>query len=836
MSEMLLHRFKYSQFVALIVGCFVFAVFALSGRAKEVGSNPAGPSSQVAGRVEGEISNRISQMKEATGLIQEGDAAMTNKDYEKAVEKFRRAVALIPEAPMVAKHREMAMRRYADASVLQARQLGQIGRFVEANSLLDAVLDVSMMPDHDGANTLKQQLKDPDRFNPAMTPEFPEKVAKVNKLLVLAGGLVDLGQFDAAKAAYNQILAVDAHNVAARRGLEKCEKFIADYAHAARDHTRARSLREVDEKWGTAVPESTLTPKLPNENLSGMLATTTSKLRGIIFKRLNFDAAPLSEVVQFIATKSRDLDIVESDGAKKGINMIVKISAGEQAKLPNITLDIVDTPLAQALDYIAEQSGTKWKLADGIISFTTIAVAGGKMNTRSFSVAPGFLSGAPSGAGADAAAPGDPFSATPASGGGLAVQKVTAQSFLEGYGVPFPQGASAHFDRGSSRLTVTNTDENLDAIQGIIEQIGSTTTKQALVGVTVMKISHKDLKELGFDLLLGQFNIGSKLFGSGGTYGNQGTPVSPGQDYPFLDPTAGNGAIPTGQLPLTGGLRTSGQIESLPSIDDLLKTNRYTSAASTRTPAIFGLIGQFTDPQFQFVMRALNQKTGKDLLNSTEILVKSGQIASAKAVRDFPYPTDFDPPQIPQTVGAGIGGGGIGNNGGAGQLGDTGFAPVTPTTPTTFKTEEVGNVLEVEATIAEDGSSVDLRLAPGFTEFLGFINYGSSINSVINNEFVELTSNIIVQPVFDRIRAQTNVTVYDGATLMLGGLQQSRVSEIEDKTPIFGDIPLIGRLFRSKVTESTRTAIIMFVTVKVVDPAGRRLHAIGNGAESAKVE
>lgn len=835
MSEMLLHRLKRSPLIPLMVGGMIFGGTVLFGQAKEVGSSAPTTSRQVSGSVEDEIARRLSNMKEATGLIQEGDAAMADKDYGTAVEKFRQAVTLIPDAPMVSRHREMAMRRYADASVLQARQFGQIGRFEDANALLDAVLDVSMMPDHDGANTLKEQMKDPDRFNPAMTPDFPAKVEKVKKLLVIASGLVDLGQFNDAKAGYNQVLAVDPHNVAARRGLEKCEKLTADYTHAARDHTRIRALREVDEKWETAVPDSTLTPKLPNENLSGLLATTSSKLRGIIFRRVNFDAAPLAEVVQFMSTKSRELDTIESESSKKGLNMLVKISPADQAKLPNITLDIVDVPLAQALDYIAEQSGTKWKLADGIISFTTIAAAGGKMNTRSFSVAPGFLSSAPSGGAADASVPADPFSATPAAGGGLVVKRVTAQSFLEGYGVPFPPGASANFDRGNSRLTVTNTDENLDAVQGIIEQIGSTITKQALVRVTVMKISHKDLKELGFDLLLGQFNIGNRLFGSGGTYGNQGTPVSPGQDYPFLDPTAGPGAVPTGQLPMTAGLRTAGQIESLPSIEDLLRTNRYTSSTSTRTPGVFGLVGAFTDPQFQFIMRALDQKTGKDLLNSTEIIVKSGQIAAAKAIREFPFPTDFDPPQIPQTVGAGIGVGGIGG-GGAGELGDSGFAPITPTTPTTFKTEDVGNTLEVEATIAEDGSSVDLRLAPSFTEFLGFINFGSSINSVINNEFIELTRNIIVQPVFDRIRAQTNVTVYDGSTLMLGGLQQSRVNEIEDKTPLFGDIPLIGRLFRTKITESSRSAIIMFVNVKVVDPAGRPLHAVREGGGTPKVE
>ena len=114
MSEMLLHRLKCSPLFPLIVGGIALAGAGLCGHAKEVGSIVPGPSRQVAGSVEDEISRRLGNMKEATGLIQEGDAAMTEKDYGKAVEKFRQAVTLIPDAPMVAKHREMAMRRSPD--------------------------------------------------------------------------------------------------------------------------------------------------------------------------------------------------------------------------------------------------------------------------------------------------------------------------------------------------------------------------------------------------------------------------------------------------------------------------------------------------------------------------------------------------------------------------------------------------------------------------------------------------------------------------------------------------------------------------------------------------
>ena len=64
------------------------------------------------------------------------------------------------------------------------------------------------------------------------------------------------------------------------------------------------------------------------------------------------------------------------------------------------------------------------------------------------------------------------------------------------------------------------------------------------------------------------------------------------------------------------------------------------------------IAGVFTDPQFQVVIRALNQKKGIDLLSSPRVTTKSGQRAVVEVIEEFRYPTEFQPPQIPQTVGA----------------------------------------------------------------------------------------------------------------------------------------------------------------------------------------
>ena len=98
-----------------------------------------------------------------------------------------------------------------------------------------------------------------------------------------------------------------------------------------------------------------------------------------------------------------------------------------------------------------------------------------------------------------------------------------------------------------------------------------------------------------------------------------------------------------------------------------------------------------TDPSFQVVIRALNQKKGVDLLSAPKVTTRSGQKAIIEIIREFRYPTEFDPPQIPQNFGGG-GGGGLGTT-------QINSFPVTPTTPTTFETRNTGVTLEVEPVV-----------------------------------------------------------------------------------------------------------------------------------------
>ncbi len=79
---------------------------------------------------------------------------------------------------------------------------------------------------------------------------------------------------------------------------------------------------------------------------------------------------------------------------------------------------------------------------------------------------------------------------------------------------------------------------------------------------------------------------------------------------------------------------------------------------------------------------------------------------------------------------------------------------------------------------------------------------------------------MINQPIFSTRKVTTSVTVWDGQTVVLGGLMREDVQKVQDKVPILGDIPLLGRAFRSNVDQHLKVNLVIFVTAHLINPAG----------------
>jgi general secretion pathway protein D len=61
------------------------------------------------------------------------------------------------------------------------------------------------------------------------------------------------------------------------------------------------------------------------------------------------------------------------------------------------------------------------------------------------------------------------------------------------------------------------------------------------------------------------------------------------------------------------------------------------------------------------------------------------------------------------------------------------------------------------------------------------------------------------------------------------------VQKTEDRTPIIGDIPIVGRLFRTNTEQHMKRNLVIFVTARLVNPAGQPINAAEEEEETETV-
>lgn len=808
----------------------------------------------VSAMAQAETRRRATQINTLNSEIERGYQLIDQQKAAEALTLFEETYKALPNVPLAQESRQAARNGYVVAGCLMAQEYAARGDLAAAGKVLDQLLAPDVAPKDERVLSLKKRLADPDRFPPSLTAKHVDNVGAVQTLLIKANSFLQIGDLDKAISTFQDVLRIDPTNSAARRGMENVERQKQKYYKSAYDQHRAKMLGEVTRSWEDPVPltdvdRSSLfgagAASLVNQ-LSGS-DKITQKLRTITFPKVEFDGATLAEVVELLKVRSRDLD---PEG--RGISFV--LSVPPEARDKQVSLNLLNVPMEELLRYVSEMCGVAYKVDEHAVTFVSISERNNAIVTRSFRVPPDFIQNSPGGDAA-AAPPTDPFAKQAPAGGGLTIRRLGAKEFLEARGVTFPEGTSANYSAANNTLTVRNTLSNMETVEMIVEQSTKATPKMAVIHVRMLEVNQKNLEELGFDWLMGAAGLNNNVFVGGGAAGN-GTPSTPSnyafntpyvipplvvngsEAFPAIPvsgafagsvPSGTNAPFPYGGGPLTSGLRSGDYATTANSLDNLLQTGS-TTATKNVAPGVLSVAGVFTNPQFQSVMRALSQKKGVDVNASPSVTTKSGLKAIAEVTQEFIYPTEFDPPRLPQ----------------GGTRIRTGPQPqmiATPTTPTAFEMRKTGVLVEVEPVISEDGRTVELTIAPQMTVFEGFVNYGSPIYvpaslSVLpitltngNTGYVPLSSpdelitpNKILQPVFKVQKVTTAVKVYDGATVVLGGVKIDNRTLVEDKVPILGDLPFVGRLFKSTTKQTDTKNVIIFVTVEVVDPSGRRVN------------
>ena len=817
--------------------------------------------SDISTQSEKEIVKRQYGAKQSTEWITKAKKAWDDKDLESAYKDYLTALDLLPASSATADQRKAVMESFCKEAMEYATYLIGRGRFGDAENVAKTILSAPYSPNYKPAAQLLSNLEQPGYYNRTITPGFAEKKDKISLILNQAEGYLATGRYDLAFKRYEEALNLDPYNVAARQGMENLNKQRTNYYDEAYNETRSRMLWLADRSWERPVRKvrsfDRSTEGGPQDKSSNKEAINR-KLNGTIIEKIDLPEASIREVVDYLKQKSRELDTSTDDPKKRGVNIVLKLPTAQPATSPasdatttttdqpaspavtenfKVSLSLRNVPLIEAIRYLTELSGLKYKIEPYAVLLVPITENTDELLTKEYRVKPNFI---PSDTGSTESAP---VAGNQAAGGNkdrIKGQK-NATSYLKDQGIPFPENAFAQYIPSGNKLIVRNTQNALDLIGVLVDGDMGVAPTQVEIESKFVEITQNNVSELGFDWLLGPLSIGGGVYGNGGSR-TAGQPLTGDyyNNFPFAD---------VGQNPVTAGNRNgigtgANSAITANSLNALLAG--IPQGANVASPGILGLAGVYTNPQFQLVIRALNQKKGVDLMSAPKVTTKSGVKATIKIVREFPYPTDFTPATVPQSAGN------QGQNGQNGQQGPipapspgeelilqqnplivTTSAAVTPTTPTTFANRDIGVTLEVEPQVGADNYTIDLSLSPQVVEFEGFINYGSPVigpkyvtPTPLNPSGIQtftITDNVINQPIFGVRKVNTSVSIWDGQTVALGGLIREDVQKVADKVPFLGDIPLAGRLFRSNVDQKIKRNLIIFVTARLMDAQGQPL-------------
>ena len=172
-------------------------------------------------------------------------------------------------------------------------------------------------------------------------------------------------------------------------------------------------------------------------------------------------------------------------------------------------------------------------------------------------------------------------------------------------------------------------------------------------------------------------------------------------------------------------------------------------------------------------IQALQAKNLFQILAEPNLMTESGKEASFLAGGEFPYP-------VVQSVGGGT--------------------ATSPAISITFK--EYGIRLSFTPILMADGT-IHLKVKPEVST----LDYS---NAIVVSGFT--------LPALSTRRVESDMNLSDGQTFAIAGLVDNRVTELLNKIPGIGDIPILGKLFQSKSLNKTKNELLVIVTPHIVRP------------------
>ena len=345
-------------------------------------------------------------------------------------------------------------------------------------------------------------------------------------------------------------------------------------------------------------------------------------------------------------------------------------------------------------------------------------------------------------------------------------------------GIEFRKGSGAGvtYNAKLGRVTIKNDSKNLDKMKAFLERRKTNDGAMIQLQIKLIEMNQKDIDELAFNW---QYAVNTnQSYYTGGA--NSSTPLS---------------------SPANRTLSRATIMQS--SSNELLRYYMPDSNHSTT---------MYQDSTYAFVwansdgtkinanLFALDWADSMDVLASPRVTTIPGHKAKIQMVTIRYFPEDWETIETDTK----------------GSPGGISVSRVTPQ-PTLDKEKTLGPQFEITPTIITRGEEKLIKLHLRFpieTFSDEWIIYDNTQNGGDDD------GDYIQMPVFNKREIDCDMILGDGETIVLGGVGKDDTTTVNDKIPILGDIPIIGRLFQSKYSNASKNNLLIFLTGRLVKPDG----------------
>ena len=765
--------------------------------------------------------NRQEIIHRGDNLVREGHRLFELKEYFAARDKFMEAVKLFRRYPskFFQDKIEFCQKEIAACYYAKATEAGELADKMAFASNFDEAIKIckeaiKYCPEQ--ADELQKRIALYEKRRDTVIERraysvgrlIPDKEAqdyKIQVLLEQARRLVTLKDYSGALVKYNEILLLDPYNADATQGKRGVGRRISLFANERYINTHRRTVSEIEWKYaipiipeasGSTVNTVSEQPKLKNAELKKSPLRT--KLDEIQIPSYNFTGQSLAAVLRSLQEMSRINDLK----GKRGINIVYI----PDARSPDETLEEQkqreearakrleerkkkkeerrkaagegndnagggaandnsdeDEDEENVDDIKVKLSGEKTSLFDVLTKLCNNCGLNMQVEDFAVIVTPKNITLS------EMELMTFPVTIPPDEAGKDPKEisaKIKDDLVTKAGPNIFPKGSSIFYNPTTKRLSILNTVDNLRILQGVIEQVyPAKSGTMVQVMIKMLDINQDDLDELAFNWQL-----------------------------------AINAAMPR---TYTDDGKTSVSSRGIMDINNPL-LRYYTSAGDRQGGNVNGSLLSWVwennkGTRVVASMFALDQASSADVLMSPRVTVKDGYVAVVNMFEDHNYPDkEWNNITVPVTNNA------------------TFYATAQPELdneqqlgiPFTVKPTVKNNIIELEV-------NVKFKTLAGWSEI---------DTRIFDEEGNVEDGNLYRMPIINTPEIKTKLHIRDGETVIAGGIVSDETSSINDKIPILGDIPFIGRFFQSKGTTATKRNLLVFVTCRLVKPDGTPLN------------